>query len=79
MAVTKVFACDRNSGFSSKSHVAPFLTTIYSTSNPVSNIHSLCTWMCYEEERASRDTKRMILVREHQGQDYQWSQFNKYS
>lgn len=38
MTVTKLFACGRNSGFSSKSEVPSFLTTTYSTGNPASNI-----------------------------------------
>lgn len=79
MTVTKLFACDRNSGFSSKSQVASFLTTTYSTGNTASNIHSPCSWMCYEKERASRDTNRVILVREHRGPDYKQSRFNEYS
>lgn len=78
MTVTKMFACDRNSVFSSKSQIASFLTTHY-TGNPASNIHSLCIWMCYEEECPSRGSKGMILLCEHQGQDYKQSQFNEYS
>lgn len=79
MTVTKLFACDRNSGFSSKSQVVSFVTTTYTTASPASHTHSSYTWMCYEEECASRDTNRMILVCEHRGQDYKQSQYNEYS
>lgn len=70
-----MIACEGSSALNSKSRVVSFSTG----ANHECDLYTLCTWMCYEKQCTSRDADRMILVHEHQGQDYKQSQFNESS